>query len=692
MKKGNELVINLKFNKKYLYRVITSNEWGVSVAPAGDFYKVRQNIVSLVPRIKSVTTTNFNNTGLLATEVLGTNFNTPEIAAFKKDAISFDLFPRFYAAPVELIPDISSSIVPKNKTVNNHTSIITSNTLFKPTANAQFRTVIQYYRDLFSQNQSQTTDYSPTGINLQVQSNQYLQKKIPFINALVETVLSPSQKSQLVYKASFSNRRETDSLADKRQSVEMHTIDKISTTRFQQQLGYSFAIDSSCIMDLRGMHVSESSRRLPLLSPSGIYSFFTLDSVSDQLASSMHIDNIEYGVQAKVTKRYRKTNWSAELLHSVSRAGLSSGITMLNQGVETKPTNASLFNDAGLETNISTAIFSYNLLLSRKFQLHTTQCLETGHLVFNSGIQTKNKSYTNYLPSASISFDIAPHHQISLNFDTRNRLPQIYNLAEGYFFAGAGQITRGNGEIRSGVSKSLSLTYLFSEMIKSKLNAFLSLYYSREPLLYLADISPFAFYTLRNTVLFQKEMTIMSANGVVSKYVRGIKSQLGFEVRGSKLDNFYSANTMPGTIAFCLLNATVKCKTLVTDKLTTLFSASHSLMLQQIDKGLAKASSNQSNTFTALAECAYRFSGKLILSVRDKYIHQSQAGRNYSLHLGELSMKYTAIKDKLHITLSGNNLFNGSNFTSVSLTQYSVNMQRVGMVPSYWMLGVGVEL
>jgi hypothetical protein len=55
-------------------------------------------------------------------------------------------------------------------------------------------------------------------------------------------------------------------------------------------------------------------------------------------------------------------------------------------------------------------------------------------------------------------------------------------------------------------------------------------------------------------------------------------------------------------------------------------------------------------------------------------------------------MKYTAIKDKLHITLSGNNLFNGSNFTSVSLTQYSVNMQRVGMVPSYWMLGVGVEL
>ncbi len=307
-------------------------------------------------------------------------------------------------------------------------------------------------------------------------------------------------------------------------------------------------------------------------------------------------------------------------------------------------------------------------------------------------MQTENTNYTNYLPSAGFSFDIARHHQIGLNFDTRNRLPQIYNLAEGYFFAGAGQVVRGNSKVRSGVSKSLSLTYTFVEMVKSKMTAFLSLYYSREPLLYLADISPLAFYTLRNTILLQNKMTIMSANAVVSKYVRGMKSQLGLEVRGNKLDNFYSANAIPGTIAFYLLNTTVKCKTLVTNKLTTLFSVSHSLMLQQIDKGLAGASNNQSNTFTALAECAYRFSGKLILSVREKYIHQSQAGRNYSLHLGELSMKYTAIKDKLHVTLSGNNLFNSSSFTAVSLTQYSVNTQRVGMMPSYWMLGVGVEL
>ncbi|NCI45919.1 hypothetical protein [Sediminibacterium soli] len=109
---------------------------------------------------------------MLATEVLGTAF-TSEPAMNRRDAINFDLFPRFSSGPTDLLPDINSQLIPKNKMVKNHSSVITVNTLYKPSKTIQIKGIVQYYKDAFEQQQLLKSDYSVSGVNLIVNGNRF---------------------------------------------------------------------------------------------------------------------------------------------------------------------------------------------------------------------------------------------------------------------------------------------------------------------------------------------------------------------------------------------------------------------------------------------------------------------------------------------------------------------------------------
>jgi hypothetical protein len=51
-----------------------------------------------------------------------------------------------------------------------------------------------------------------------------------------------------------------------------------------------------------------------------------------------------------------------------------------------------------------------------------------------------------------------------------------------------------------------------------------------------------------------------------------------------------------------------------------------------------------------------------------------------------------AIKDRLNITLSGNNLLTGNRFNSVTFTQFSINTQSIDLVRPYLMVQASLEL
>ncbi|MDB5210784.1 MAG: hypothetical protein JWQ30_1611, partial [Sediminibacterium sp.] len=687
MQKGSELVVNLKFDRKYLYRIIASNEAGLSISPATDFYKIRQNIVSLIPRIKFITTTNFNNTGLLATEILGTAFAIPELAMLRKDGISFDLLPRLSAGAVEQLPDISSQIVPKNKMTANHSSVITNNGMYRASKKWLFKSIFQYYRDAFEQKQLQTQDYSVSGTNLIVTNTQVLHKEMPVMNASFESIFSPSAATQLVYKANLNTLNEKDSLDEFKQSLNTYTVYKNRSTRFHQQLGFSFGVDSNRIIDIRAMHITEHSRQLPFIYPANIYKAFTQDSLLGFIASSIQTDHTGYELQAKITTRRKKSSWSFELLHTIDNLQLNSAVTLLKKDTVKELTGNSLRNDAALMTYISDIIFSYNAAISRKIYLRTSNRFETGRLLFNNHTSyEQGRSYNYYLPSYSLSFSLARNKNIGLNIDYKSKLPGIYDLSSGYVFATGSSIIRGDSTLQFGVSKTLSLSYSYAELVKKKLMWNLICFYSSEPVLYLAERNPEVFYSTTNKFISNKDVTIFGLTSTASRYVSAIKSQLGFDMQVNSFRTFYSTKNQSGPIVLSSFSPTIKCKTLVTGNFTAGVSVKASFFSQVFNKNQPGERKNTSQAFTYTAELVYRAGASFTFNTHYQYIEQRQAQKKYSLHSAEMAVKYIAVKDKLHFLLSANNIFTGNYFNSASFSQYSINTQSIDMIRPYLML------
>jgi hypothetical protein len=692
LKRGDELVVNLKFNKKYLSRIITSNEAGISFSPFCNFYKIRQNIISLIPKIKSVTTNNFNNTGLLAAEIMGNRINLPELEIYKKDGINFDFSPRFAASPIAQMPDMVSAIIPKNRMVSNYSSVVTNNTLYKPSKIVQLKGILQYCRDNYSQQQLQTTDYSVSGGNLLVQNKQFLQKKIPVLNGSIETVYSPSNYTQFLYKVNIITQNETDSLNDVRQLLETYAKNKSTFLRFQQQLGFSFSIDSSRVIDIRAFQNSVSSNEIPIIFPAYLYSAFTADTVFNILQSSIQNESSEYNFQAKLTCRKKITNWSIELLHSISQSHLKSGISLLKPDSLFKLTDISLLNDAALKTRISTLMVTYNASLTSNISLRTTQRIEMGQIFFTNFFQLPEKTYIHYLPSVKLGFSLNKKSRLDLYADLKNKLPQIYNLTEGFLFSNDNTILQGTNSLQIGISKSLSLSYSYTEMIKRKLIFASSLFYSRDPLIYLTNTIPSAYYTINQTSLYGKDMRLMGFSAIVSKYLSAWKSQAGLELYANQIASFYSVNNKIGTLNLSSIITTFKFKTLLTDKLTSNISAKSVISYQDFDKGLRTENQNEIIALTATAELLYKFNGKWSMSTKYQNINQKKGAQSNSVEIADVFVKYIAIKDKLSFMMSGNNLLSKGQFTSVSFTQNSINTQTLFLIRPFWMLHITLEL
>jgi len=693
IQKGNELVVNLKFNRKYLYRIIATNEAGISINTSPTFYKVRQNIVSLIPRIKFVTTTNFNSTGLLASEVLGTGYNIPELSMLKKDGINFDLQSRYSLAPIEQIGDISSSIIPKNKMTDNHTSLVTTNGIYKASKKFLVKSIFQYYRDAYKQNQLQTTDYTVSGTNLVVNNTQFLKKQIPVVNASFENIYSPSSSTQFVYKTTYSTQDEKDSLDEFKQVVNTYTTFKNRSIRFQQQLGFSFATDSSQIIDIRALHLTETSKQLPLIYPSDLYKTLTLDSnQSSLIASSINTNHIGYTFQAKITTKRKKSNWAFELLYNSDNMQLGSSAGLIKKDTLKIIADNNFDNNAALSAHITDFVFSFNTAISKKFYFRTAQRLEAGSLFFNNRTGSEQeKSYTAYLPSYNMNLSLDQNRTLGLTMDLKSKLPGIYDPSNGNIFATGSSIIRGDSSLAYGISKTVSLSYSYAELIKRKLIWVVACFYSLEPVLYLAERNPEIFYTTSQKFIYGKDMKILAFTSNTSKYVSAIKSQINFDIQTSSFHDFYSTHNQTGSVDISNISPTIKCKTLVTGNLTASAMAKVSFLSQIFDKDLPVERKNTSQTFTYTSELVYHVNHTWIFNARHQYITQYQAGKKYSFQSGEIAIKYIAVKDKLSFLLSGNNIFNGNYFNTVSFSQNSINTQRIEIIRPYIMLHTNWE-
>ncbi|MEO8171962.1 MAG: TonB-dependent receptor [Sediminibacterium sp.] len=691
MQKGNELVVNLKFDKKYLYRVITSNE--IATDPAFLFYKIRQNIVSLIPRVKFVTSTNFNNTGILGSELLGVQQAVPELAFLRKDGINFDLQPLFSAATVSQIPDISSVLIPKNKLVFNHTAMVTNTLLYRASKKLILKNIIQFYSDNYEQHRDRTEDYIFPGINFSVNSRQFLQKKMRSWNISTEAIYALSKATQLVYKINYNTNHERDSSADFRQATDIQNKLGISPHNWQHQIGLTVMPDSASSFDLRAMYTTNRITQEPVISPASYFKTITQDSFFNNIRSVIADVHKEYTLQAKWFSKIKKGFFLAEALFTKNNSLFNSSSILFNTDSSQVINSPSLVNNSVFDCSVGSIGMEISKQVFSGTTIRFSQKLELGSVNFKQQSNVGfSKRYFNYLPAVSFQFNVSKNENLTIQWSVKNKLPQIYDLLPANIIASATEVISGANSINLGLSKTINATYTFTELIKRKLIFWAAAAYSTESVMYLTNRMPGIFYTISNKTAFPGSAATWSFFSNTSKYVPPIKSQLNLEILAMKRQTFYSVNNQTGIYEFSSFTPTIKCKTLVTDKLITTIGVKASFIKQAFDKNQVNSIGTGTQTFTYTGELSYRFSPAFIFNTRYQHISQKQANKINYIDLCDASLKYVLLKDKLSFTLSGNNLFNNRQFASVSFSQLSIIRQTIDMLPSYILVQATIDL
>jgi hypothetical protein len=693
LRKGNEQVVNLKFNKKYLYKFITSNEVGTSLIPAVEFYRIRQNIISLIPKFKTVITTNFNNTGVLGATIAGSRPVVPLSNSYRNEAISFDHESVFPSTPVTQFADISPAAVPKEKTVFNNTALITGNLLYKVSWGVVLKSVVQYYHDTYHQSQSRTEDYSVSGTNLVVSNDQFLRKKLPFLNISAEGIFTISKLSQLIYRMNVNSRSENDSLFNYRQSVNTYAKLGGNARNFQQELAYSIALDSARMLDIRVFHSRQSADQDLAVRPAYIYKPIVADSFFAAINPMTMDDHNEYGLFARFSAKAKQLQWSIDGSFTNSRSSLHSTMRFVNPDSSFTPVQADLHNELSTSNTISQVNFYLSAPLSRNLSFHTTQRVETGSLYhqYNAISQHRN-NYTHYLPSFNLKLSVGRNQSISFDLNYKNKLAQVYDLASGVMFTSGTTLARGADSAQVGISQTYQLSYSYADYVRRKLSLIVSASYGKDPMLYLANQAPTDFYSFSSLLVSRQDVTRWVAFAWLYKYIPAIKSQVDIQTNVLQYGTFYSTNLQRGTLAISSVGPSVNFKTLVTDKLTLGAGIKASFSTQLYDKGKSLERKSSVTAQQYKLNMVYGFSPVLILNMQYQYIVQQQGSMRYAINLADMGIKYTAIKDKLHFLLSGNNLFASDYFASSYFTNYALVTQSTAIIQPYLMIQANIEL
>ncbi len=691
LQKGKELVVNLKFDKKFLYKIIASHEMGIT--PDLQYYKIRQNLVSLIPRIKFVTTTHFNNTGLLGSALLGDMVGIPELAAYRKSGISFESRQRFPLSAQAQMPDIVSGVVPKDKMIFNQSQFITNNLLYKPNSKLQIRNIIQYYRDEYHQQQFRKEVYVAPATGLTVSNSQYLEKKIPYFGIANEVLYTINPGMQLIYKLSYHTNREDDSSAEIRQLLfPINSSLNIDNHDFQHQLGLSVALDSNHLIDLRVYESKVKSSQQPTINPAKLFTSLTGDSTFPYLRSFIEDDHHDQTLQAVFSAKRRKGYFSLEALYTKSTAALNSHLLLFDNSASLNVNEPALMNRSELNTTIGSVNMDLIQTIASNCIFQFTQKFERGSIrLMNMTSVNSSKDYFNYLPSAELKVKINRKQNLSFKWDVNNKLPGPYDLYSSGIIGSSMSVVKGIDQLNTGISRRSTLTYTYTNAAAGRVIAFAAMSYAIEPVLYLMNSVPGVFFSLNNKISFPADGKSWSVFGSFSKYFSGIKSQVAMDMNAIRHNGFYSVNNISGPFDFNTFYSRVRCKTLITDKLITTAGIQVGFISQSFGKGTVNQSTRDGWTLHYTAAFVYRLTDKLIWNAEYERILQTASSMTHNLNRCDLSLKYILNKEKLSFNLSAINIFAPKVFTTTGYTDLSTVTQSIDMLPSYLMLQANIS-
>ncbi len=688
MDKGQEQVVNLRFKKSYQSKIFGTEELGASGNL--EYGSLQGNLISLIPKVKFVTTNNFNNTGALASELLNKNNLMAQLGFKSEESIDFDLRLRMNANQLLSLPEKQTSILEKKDYHFNQTGLITNNMYFKPSKKIFVKNNIQLYLDQDQVRNTRDEFYEITGgAAFKYAETLDMNNTSKYLNVLNEIAYTANPKHQLILKTQINTQvNDGNSLgfvqANKNVQglVNDHQI-------FRNQLSWINVLSRRRSIEMNIQYSRSKFQENLSFSPAKTIYHYTKDSLYEQLSSQANHLHKELNLEFKYTKKTEKGSYYLSSNFSTGNIVFNSQVNLFNVKDQTTPSiNDSLKNVNNYQGQSVNLIFFFRRELSEKLDISFLNKLELNQLKDKQQLNI-DATYLQYLPTLNLSYKINNQSLLSTNIQTNNKLPVLNELLSNYVISDYRTIIRGTNQSFINSDKSISLNYSYAAIASKKMffNAAIILANSQNG--YIDNSLVDYYYITRVKEIYDNQFKSLFGYLNYQQYARIIKSNI--KINFSYANN--RSNFLNNSVLFALrlnsYNYGINFKTAVHKNLVIGYAFRFTDSYQSSTSKTLSTSNHQtlskySIDWNLKALKRWSFFGNI------DYIHSRQANNQSKIALGTMSMRYNLKNQKSYFTATVNNIFNNDALEYYSLSPISTISEKIMMLPRYLIIKYAV--
>lgn len=676
-----EQVVNLRF-KSSINKIFGNQEIGSNIKTENSLFQ--GNIISLIPKVKFVSTFNKNNTGNLANEILNKNTLGEQLNLKSEQSIDFDITKKIFNNLQLSLPEFQTNIIHKKDYNFNKTSLITNNILYKPSPLLFFKNIVQLYTDHVNIFNSREEKYTLPGITPFFYTEiSNLNKTNKFISVTNEASYFISKKNQILIKSQYISDINNGSSVGIVQGNTINQGLKNSIIDFRNQFSLVSLFTEKSILEINVQYCNGKSTEYLNLSQANIFEKYTYDSVYENLNTQIKSLTNEYDVEMKFERKTKKGSFYFLTNYSKGNNSFVSGINLYNiLDQQIQPINDSLKNNNKYKFEGYYFVFDLKRKIAKKIDFELINRLEKNKVIWSNQIFNNTGEYTKYLPSLNLTFKINEINQLVSTFQLNYKLPNYFDLIPNYLIINNKNIVKGLSEITTSSNNSLSLLYYYTELKKRKILFNSGLIINQNYIGTIENSFVDYYYSTRIKELYNNKINAVFAFINYEKYYRIVKStfKLNFSFNDNK-SNFKNRDQL-FEIKFNSFNYGFNIKSLLTKSFTLGFGAKF-LEAHQITSNFHTETKNSQRLSKFTFDFNLHLFKRITLNGNYDFIESQQSTMSNKISLGAMLIKFNFKNDKSNLSVSINNIFNNYSLLYFSVTPFSTVSENVKMIPRY---------
>ncbi len=678
--KSGKQVLNLKLRKR---KTTVNGNITIGGGLPENRYENRVNLLSVSKTLKLVALGGMNNTG-----VSPFSFINADRPAYLQRA-SDDETEAFTVAPLTSVTELNYRGIAPRRSNLNRSLIGTVNFLYH--ASPRFRLKGQAYliNDRASQLQQNNITYLTSQPLVQVTEQTQLLKKQAFQGYRLEATADLTKKSQLTYKLKFDegNRKNDLDLALSGLSLQPW-LKTVSTTqehrlRYINRINTNIAFDAELIYNRSNVPQTFFLDSIPYpdalgLAPDPDASLYQRSDVplrqtglSVRLPGKIGIDNFQLSLTANLIDRdFDNTIFSQKPTGEVIPAKKDFGgyYSVSNKRLSAEGGYTKRFDNWDLSGTIS---WNYEgLAFDRQQPVND--------------LQDQAFSYPAYRISAGRK--LSNISRVNIEYSYKNKLPQFTDLIPRAWLSTYRSTDRGSAFYQRLPERGVSFNYSLIDYYKKQVLLYAGFAYRNNPANYITSLTPLPLIETDARIASETENDGYLIYNRLEKYTGLLKGNLLFD-----LNTYWSGyrNILSGTDSRSKFNITTaklgfksSWKGLFNLTLTSTLklNTQETKQADKLRKDKNRFMENQLNTFFVLPN--QRFSVEVDIN---HYIIPNNK-KQYQLFFLDFTTQYIVKKDKLIMSLTGNNIIGNRNLVFDNIGPISFTTQRFSLLPGFVLL------